>query len=241
MNDISVNERLKLNYDEYYEGESEWRWLGAIDKAANVVALCDKIVSIPHNTVLDIGSGEGALIKRLSDIGFGHELYSLEISTSAIDIIIKRNIPRLVECKLFDGYRIPYEDKKFDLAILSHVVEHVEYPRMILREAGRVANYVFVEVPLELNARLPENYKWDKVGHINFYCPKTIRRLLQTTGFEVVSLKIINPSYAVYKYRFGKKAIFRFLPKEILLRLWPCLATSLYTYHCAILCQSERV
>ena len=237
MNDISVNEKLKSNYDEYYEGVSAWRELSAIDKAANVIALCDKI---PHNTVLDIGSGDGALIKRLSDIGFGHELYSLEISTSAIDIIIKRNIPRLVECKLFDGSHIPYENRRFDLAILSHVVEHIEYPRMILREAGRVADYVFVEVPLELNIRLPENYKWDKVGHINFYCPKTIRRLLQTIDFEVLLLKVINPSYSVYKYRFGKRAIFRFLPKEVLLRVLPSLATSLYTYHCAILCRNGR-
>lgn len=77
MSDFSVNDKLKVKYDEYYNGESEWRRLGAIDKASNIIDLCK---AIPHNNVLDIGSGEGSVLKRLCDLGFGEMLYSLEIS-----------------------------------------------------------------------------------------------------------------------------------------------------------------
>jgi protein-L-isoaspartate O-methyltransferase len=46
-----------------YRAPSEWRRLGAVDKAANVVALCE---GRPHARVLEIGAGEGALLARLA-------------------------------------------------------------------------------------------------------------------------------------------------------------------------------
>ncbi|MCL0082946.1 class I SAM-dependent methyltransferase [Thermodesulfovibrionales bacterium] len=232
MKDFFISKKLKSNYDEYYKGESKWREVGAIDKVKNIIDLC---WAIPHEKVLDIGSGEGAVLKKLSDIKFAKELYSIEISVSSVEVIKKRKIPNLIECKLFDGYHIPYKNEEFDLVILSHIIEHVEYPRALLKEAGRVARHIFIEVPLELNARLPLNYKWSTVGHINFYSPKTLRYFLSTTNFKIINQKIRNSSYAVYKYQFGNKAIFRYFLKESILLCWPRLATKLFTYNCAIL------
>ena len=54
MKNIAVSDHLEMNYADYYTGgDSEWRWLGALDKAANVVALC---TAIPHRTVLEVGA-----------------------------------------------------------------------------------------------------------------------------------------------------------------------------------------
>lgn len=238
MEDISVSNKLKANYDSYYEGESEWRWLGAIEKVNNIVLLCNKY---PHKMILEIGSGEGSILKRLSDLQFGDSLYSLEISETAVETIHQRNIKPLVECKLFDGYNIPYKDNKFDLAILSHVVEHLEYPRKMLYEASRVANYVFVEVPLEDNVRLKKDFVFDRVGHINFYSPKTIRRLVQTCDLEVFSQVITIPSYRVYQYSLGKKAVLIYPPLKLLLRIMPNIATRSFTYHCSLTCKRKAV
>jgi ubiquinone/menaquinone biosynthesis C-methylase UbiE len=233
MSNFTVNKKLKANYDNYYEGESEWRWITAVCKATNILDICS---AIPHRKVLDIGSGEGAVLKRLSDAGFGEELFSLEISESGIEIIKNRRIASLKECKIFDGYNIPYSDNQFDLAVLSHVLEHVEFPRMILKEASRIAKHIFIEVPLEDNIRLPKDYKQDSLGHINFYSYKTIVRLLQTTDLEILSQKIVNNNFKIYKYQYGKKALLRFLPKELILRMSPITATKIFTYNCAILC-----
>jgi len=234
MKNIYVNERLKDNYNNYYKGESDWRWLGAIDKVNNIINLCN---DYPHESILEIGSGEGSILKRLSDLQFGDALYSIEISKTAVETIYQRNIKSLIECNLFDGYNIPYEDKKFDLVILSHTVEHLEYPRKILYEAGRVANYVFVEVPLEDNIRLKKDFTFDKVGHINFYSPKTIRRLIQTCNLEIMFQIITNSSCRVYKYQYGKKGFIRYLVKELILRTIPSLATNLWTYNCSMICK----
>jgi len=234
MNELKVSEHWQGNYDEYYEdGKSEWRRLGAVDKADNIETLCR---NISVSSVIEIGAGDGAILKRLSDLNFAHEYFALEISKSGVDEIKKREIPQLKECSVFDGYKIPYEDKRFDLAVLSHVVEHVEYPRKILYEASRVAKYIFVEVPLEDTMRLSNDFVLDEVGHINFYSPKTIRRLLQTCDLEILGQNTVNPSKDVYIFQKGKRGKANYYLKEYMLRLIPVLATEIFTYHSALIC-----
>lgn len=235
--DFSVRNRLQEQYDTYYQGESEWRWLGAIDKTENITALSK---DYPHSTILEIGAGEGSILERLSDLKFGDELYALEISRSAFDSIRKREITSLIECKIFNGYDIPYEDDTFDLAILSHVLEHVEYPRKLLYETRRVARLIFVEVPLEGNLRLQRDYGVDSVGHINAYSAKTIRRLVQTCELEVLVQIVTNPSRRIYQYLYGRKGTFKYLFKELMLRAIPQVATWMFTYHSALICRRRQ-
>lgn len=235
---LSVNTKLQANYENYYGGESEWRRRGAIDKVANIVRLCS---TFAHQEILEIGSGEGAILARMSELGFGTSLYGLEVSRSAVDATQKRQIPRLVECRVFEGYSIPYADSRFDVAILSHVVEHLEHPRQLLYEAARVAKLVFVEVPLEDTVRLTRDYIFDPVGHINFYSPKTIRRLIQTCELDVISQQITNSSRLVYQYRLGSvRGAATYLLKESLLHISEALATRLLTYNCSLLCAKSR-
>jgi SAM-dependent methyltransferase len=234
---LGLHTKLKDNYDSYYEGESSWRGLGAIGKVQNIVDLCD---SIPHRKILDLGSGEGALLKRLSDLNFGEELYALEVSQSAVTTIVRRDIPCLRECRVFDGYCIPYAARQFDLVIMSHVLEHVEYPRKLLYEASRVADYIFVEVPLEDTMRLKADFVFDSVGHINFYSRKTIRRLVQTCDLRVLSQVVTNPSRAVYEYQSGRQGSLKYMVKEALLRATERLACQVFTYHCALVCTRAK-
>jgi hypothetical protein len=69
MKEIAISDHLKGNYEDYYEGgDSEWRRLGALGKADNIVSACR---SLPQDLVLKIGAGEGAILKRLSELNFG--------------------------------------------------------------------------------------------------------------------------------------------------------------------------
>jgi methyltransferase family protein len=234
MAEMTVSAKLKENYDSYYQGESEWRSLGAMGKADNIVQLCKES---PHSNILEIGSGEGSILKRLSDLNFGDNLYSVEISQSAVATIRRRNIPRVRESRIFDGYHIPYSDRAFELAVVSHVLEHAEHPRMLLYEASRVAEYVFVEVPLEDTVRLKRDFVFDRTGHINFYSWKTIRSLVQSCGMDVMSQAVTNPSLSVYQYESGQKGILKFGVKEFLHWASPGLACKLFTYHCSLICR----
>ena len=228
---LSVDHKLIDNYAHYYDrddGVLEWRRLGALDKSANIIRLCSRH---EHNHTLDIGCGEGAVLERLATLGFGSQFTGLEISESGVRMVKEKNI-RGVEARLFDGYELPFQEKSFDLAILSHVLEHVEYPRRLIREAARAARNVFVEVPLENTGRLSSDFAFDRVGHIYFYDCKTIRRLVQSCGMRITGACLSHSSRSAYIYRKGRfRGSASHLAKELGLRLWSGFATSIFVYN----------
>lgn len=237
MTTLSISEDLREHYAGYYRGASPWRDAGARDKAANVLQLC---ADVPHDSLVEIGAGEGALLQRLAELDFGAVLTAVDVSTSALTALRDRRIPGLRGEALFDGYGLPFPDARFDLAILSHVLEHAEHPRALLREAARVARHVFVEVPLEDTWRLPRDYRPDALGHINFWSAKGLRREVQTCGLEVLAECATNPSRETYEARPGVRAgraRASWAVKEALLQLAPALARRLFTYHGSLLCR----
>jgi ubiquinone/menaquinone biosynthesis C-methylase UbiE len=220
-----------------WAGESEWYRLGALDKAENVVRLAG---NLPHASILDVGAGEGSILSRLAELSFGESHTAIDVSQTGINTIRKRELPSLVDCRTFDGEHIPYADDQFDLAILSHVVEHVEHPRKLIYEAARVARHVFVEVPLEHNLRLPRDFVADDLGHINAYTATSVRRLLQSCGLEVLEQIVANRSRATYAYHGSRLSGIKYWTKELALRTAPRLATAVWTYHSALLCRPSR-
>ena len=192
---VKMDQDITKHYDRHYRsGESEWRRLGALDKVRHIQEMC---AGYDYQSILEIGAGEGALLQRLGEVGFGADLAGLEVSETAINVLRTRNIPNLSTAVLFDGYNAPFSERCFDLAILSHVLEHAEHPRALLLEAKRVARSVFVEVPLELHIRTPRDFAPTSTGHINLFNP-VIRHLIQTTGMSVAAARVVNPGYAVY-------------------------------------------
>ncbi|HOE65861.1 MAG TPA: class I SAM-dependent methyltransferase [Candidatus Hydrogenedentes bacterium] len=250
MKEFSVRKTLQADYDRYYTGdETAWRTLVGREKANNIVALCG---DVPHDSILDIGCGEGAVLERLSQLAFGKTYTGIEISASGVETTLKRAIPQLAECALFDGYTLPYPDQSFDVAALSHVVEHLEFPRRLLYEAGRVARHVFIEVPLEDNLQwhlLVEKHLASEqgghaagdpgktLGHLEFFSRRSLRRLAITSGLDVVKQVVTNFPYPVYKHIHGKTALAIYPAKALTLRLAPWLARRLWTYNCAMLCK----
>ncbi len=227
---------LREHYDRSYTcGESEWRQLGAVDKARHVQEMC---AGHERGTILEIGAGEGSLLQRLSEVRFGRNLAALEVSPTAVDVLKARQIANLSTIRLFDGVRIPFPDGRFDLAILSHVLEHVEHPRILLTEAKRVARDVFVEVPTELHLRTPRDFAWTSTGHINLFSPVVIRHLIQSVGMSVSAEQVFNPGYPVYRYRGGASALPHYLLKQTLLKAAPFLAPRLFTFHWCGLCRA---
>lgn len=231
---IQVKKELQNRYDGYYDvaGKDQWRKIGADQKVKNILNLTS---DYPHNTVLEIGSGEGAILKELSDQKFCKELFSLEISKSGIEKIKEKQITQLKEIQLFDGYNIPYEDKKFELVILTHVIEHVEFPRQLIYEASRVGRFVYIEVPLEDTIRLKENYIENPVGHINFFSMKTIKMFIASCNLKILKFRITNSSRSSYEYSFGRIGLLYYFITEFLLKISPGIASKIFTYNFSLI------
>jgi len=206
MADPNLSGNVKTAYDDFYKKHDEaWRMLGAKYKAQHIIDVCK---GYTFNKVLEVGAGDGSILKLLSEKNFAAEYNAVEISESGVEHIKARAIPNLQSVQLFDGYQLPFADDSFDLIILSHVLEHVEHERLLLREIKRVAKMCVIEVPrdykAEIDKRIPHFLAY---GHINVYTPTLLRYLLHTEGFEVANdmTSIIEPEVTRFNTYINQK------------------------------------
>ena len=184
MQESIISDNVKTAYDQFYEKHDEaWRMLSAEYKAQHIIDVCR---GLTFTNVLEVGAGDGSILKILSDHNFAPELNAVEISESGVGYIQSRGIKNLKSVQVFDGYKLPFGDDSFDLIILSHVLEHVEHERLLLREIKRVAKHCVIEVPRDYKAGVDRRIKhFLAYGHINVYTPTSLRYLLRTEGFEI--------------------------------------------------------
>jgi SAM-dependent methyltransferase len=178
-------------YADYYGSGAETAAKREIAAQQTMSYLSSVIGSHRFERLLDVGAGDGNVLSELARRGIADELYALEISSSGIEAIQARQLARVKEAMLFDGYHIPYPDKHFDLAVAIHVLEHVEHERLLLQEMRRVARRVYIEVPLEHGFGVRRSIASGRLfGHINFYTPDTLRNLLESAGLEVSDCRV---------------------------------------------------
>ncbi len=144
-----------------------------------------------EKSVLDVGCGDGFLLKKLLEKNKDVKVLGLDISPIALEKAKENGI----ECKLFDiTERLPFENNSFESVLLLDVLEHMFQPKPVLKEAVRVASkYVYISVPnfVSFPARLqvlfgkvPENNTLRK-GHIFWTTRKVIDLLIKDCGLEI--------------------------------------------------------
>jgi ubiquinone/menaquinone biosynthesis C-methylase UbiE len=81
-------------------------------------------------TVLDVGSGDGLLARRIMDA-------RPDVSITGVDVLAR---PRAhVPVKIFDGVRLPFDAGSFDAAMMVDVLHHAAEQDTLLGEMARVA------------------------------------------------------------------------------------------------------
>jgi ubiquinone/menaquinone biosynthesis C-methylase UbiE len=221
---MEISNDIKSAYDNQYNDSTKaWRELGAKEKVNNITRLTRNHT---FKKVLEVGSGDGSILMWLDKQNYCPKLYSVEISKSGIDQIEKRNLKSIVEIKHFSGYDIPYPDDFFDLVICSHVIEHVEFPRLLLREIKRVAKAHVFEVPIDFSLKVDKKINhFLSYGHINIYTPFLFRFLLKSEGFHIIDDKKSFYSNENMKFQYNnnlvKMAVFKF--KRLIFEVIPKL------------------
>lgn len=209
---VAINQNLQEAYKDQYSSESAiWRGLGAKQKFQNIIEIT---AGKTFKKVLEVGAGDGSILKLLGDNHFAQELHAVEISESGVVQIKAKNIELLKSIQLFDGYTLPFEDKSFDLVILSHVLEHVEYERLLLREIHRVAKQLVIEVPKDYRFGAERKLAhFLSYGHINLYTPTSLKFLLMTENFKIE--RELTRLYHKNTFLFGKKSFIQKLKANI--------------------------
>jgi glycosyltransferase involved in cell wall biosynthesis len=90
--------------------------------------------------IIDIGSQDGHTFRETPFSGY----------VTSVDLDIY-DFPGFIQ---MDACDLKFSDKEFDVAILGEILEHVENPVQVIKEANRVAKRVLMTIPNE--------YEWDK-------------------------------------------------------------------------------
>lgn len=219
-----------------------WRALGARSKAAHVLVLCRRAGLEPRE-IVEIGCGDGALLEALSRAAPAATFDGFELAEPAAAIARDRGIERVRRLEAFDGRHVPAPDGAYELAILSHVLEHVPEPAPLLAEAARVARHVLVEVPLEDNrsARRPGKVAEARaIGHLHAFSRADVHALARDAGLRVLA-ELTDPlplrHHAFFASRPAQRAAAtgKWALRSALWRAAPRRAERLFTVHHAVL------
>jgi SAM-dependent methyltransferase len=228
---------LKQLYSKKYDEKmTQWRTICAIDKASNIASMLDGMSSsIEH--VLEVGCGTGAVLEQIAAKKIGISFTGIEIGTERSQNEQSKDL----HIHSYDGYKIPYGDRSFDLVYATHVLEHVTDERGFLSELRRVARrFVYVEVPCELHLRTTHRALQQSldIGHINAYTPESFILQLETSGLIVKNVKLFDHRYEIHRFNLPAwRAVVKSTMRKRLLSLSRSIASRLFTYHCGALCE----
>lgn len=153
----------------------------------------------PPRRVLDVGSGQGDLLAELRSEWPDAHLAGLELSQTGLDRT-RAKVPdvRLLRLDLLAAPVDPSLRGWADVAVCSEVLEHVEHPDRLLRNAARAVapgGRVIITVPGGPRSAFDRH-----IGHRQHYDASSLRQVIEAAGLlpEVVGGRGF-PSFNLYK------------------------------------------
>lgn len=144
-------------------------------------------------SILDVGCGDGSLLKFLKELGW--ETYGIELQGSA-----SRYAREVLGINVFSGRleEANYPEESFDIITLLHVLEHLPDPSAILRRSHtllRKNGLLLIEVPNfgSFEAHIFRS-KWVGISaplHLYHFTPSTLQMILRRCGYIPVEVGFI--------------------------------------------------
>jgi 2-polyprenyl-6-hydroxyphenyl methylase/3-demethylubiquinone-9 3-methyltransferase len=86
-------------------------------------------------SLLDIGCGAGLLTNALAK---EHRVTGIDLSEGSLEVARSSDETKTVDYRIANAYDLPFGDACFDVVSAMDVLEHVEEPNRLIREAARV-------------------------------------------------------------------------------------------------------
>jgi SAM-dependent methyltransferase len=148
----------------------------------------------PNDKVVDIGCGVGDLLTEIYDRMLSVNVYGCDFSEKAIEGASRR-LPHGLFQRHAIHKNLPYRDESFDVVLCSDVLEHLEYPSLIVAELVRICRtggLVAIIVPDgDEDQFFGHCWFWNEISLIEMLVPYTpiVKRLPETREFLAVIFK----------------------------------------------------
>jgi 2-polyprenyl-3-methyl-5-hydroxy-6-metoxy-1,4-benzoquinol methylase len=146
--------------------------------------------AVPGGRLLDVGCGDGNLLKGMADLGW-------QVEGIDLDPVAVQNAKRKgLNVRLGTLSSMRYADSNFDAITMSHLIEHVHDPLGLLQECLRILkpNGRLSLVTPNIGAMGHRIYRssWlhlDPPRHLHLFGVASLRRLLQKAGFRRMKVR----------------------------------------------------
>lgn len=193
----------QINYEAFWQGKwNDTTIFGPACRHRRRIII-QLIKNLPHEQVLDLGCGDGSLLAELSRKVKTSSLAGTDISREAL-LIARRNLPRIefFQTDLNGKFTL---NRRFNVIVLSEVLEHLENDESLLEQIAPLCRYVVVSVPGGSAKKIDRRY-----GHVRNYSGRLISEKLQRNGFDVVMYKRWGwPFYDLQQYLAYLPAVLR--------------------------------
>lgn len=135
-----------------------------------------------HGSVLEIGCATATGLSIFKSKGW--DVLGIEPSGIAVDIARDLYDIEVIN-GIFDS-KLLINRGPFDIIILSHVLEHLLLPNLILKDIRNLLGdkgLIYIEVPNLLRPFVPMGYF--TIEHLNYFTPTTLLSLMEVEGFAV--------------------------------------------------------
>lgn len=221
-----TREEWKILYENDYFAESNvtsWqKKLHEIERKKRLKYILAKL-EIDKGKFLDMGCGEGFVLKEAYDNGF--ESYGVDI---AYNISIANSKFRFFQGDIFEAN---FPDNYFSVIYMDSVLEHLLNPMETLHELKRIlqpGGILFLIVPNELSLYnfilgklcklFLKSHKYGKIRpfispyHVNGFNPKSLKLALSISEFRKIEIKTFGGNYMFWKAcKFGTRQYFQHL------------------------------
>jgi methionine biosynthesis protein MetW len=174
-----------------------------------------------HSTILDIGCGEGALIKQLKD-NKQADIRGIEINGDLVREAISKGLSVVQGNAESDLGQ--YSDNSFDYVILSQTLQAMYNPKKVLHELLRIGSKAIVSFPnfghwkirlqLLFKGKMPVTeglpYAWYETPNIHFFTLKDFQEMCQNSNINIEkSIGLTNKSkqFEIINYSFSANLI----------------------------------
>ena len=159
--------------------------------------------------VLDIGCGYGGLLKSIGVLGYYTK--GIDINTEAITYCKKEGLQADLIGNITD-YTVPPEEK-FDLAIMTHVIEHlkkadiIDILRHIQEKLLKPGGSIYIATP-NAQARTGAYWMYEDFTHETIFTSGSMYYVLKAAGFKTVDFLdkdgVENSRIKIFKLAFIK-------------------------------------